>query len=46
MTRSMYLSWARSDEISDRVETVWTKVDGIEVGERALAIREESRVVE
>jgi hypothetical protein len=39
ITRSMYLSWARREEISERVETDWMNVGGMEVVDRALAMR-------
>lgn len=44
MTRSIYRSWASRDEISDRVETDWMKVGGMDVEERASDMRLESNV--
>lgn len=44
MTKSMYLSWARRDDISDRDETDWINVGGIEVVSRAWAMSLESSV--
>ena len=44
MTRSMYLSCASREDISEREETDWIKVDGREVDESALAMRDERSV--
>jgi len=44
ITRSIYRSWARSEDISERVETDWIRFGGRCVRERAEVMRVDRRV--